>query len=226
MHYRGGGELHLGDLGSVPLSAAPLHLSPIQRSLGLEHWLRTWLDRTTAIATPADWFNNAHQWGSQHSDRPITQTWVWDLPPAAAIHALEELGVARLKRHDVLRGVVLVPNLLQHEWHRRFVRAVDVYFQIAPGAIPEWPATMHEPLTVGLFFPLLPCRPWSWKRVPFLVPLGVALSKMYKTGDPNAGSVLCKLWRRALGAPYMPQSLVSQLLQGSSWRRFLNLPPA
>jgi hypothetical protein len=38
------GEMHLGDLGSVPLSAAPLHLSPLQRAPGLESWLRSWLD--------------------------------------------------------------------------------------------------------------------------------------------------------------------------------------
>jgi hypothetical protein len=101
-----------------------------------------------------------------------------------------------------------------------------VYFQIAAGAMPEWPSTMHEPLTIGMFFPLLPCRPWSWKRVPFLVPMGVTLSKMYKVGDPDAGHILREFWHRALGAPFMPQRLVSQLLQGTSWHRFLNLPPA
>jgi hypothetical protein len=54
--------------------------------------------------------------------------------------------------------------------------------------------------------------------------LGVTLSKMYKTGDPDAGLVLRKFWNRALGAPFMPKSLASDLLQGLSWRRFLNLP--
>jgi hypothetical protein len=219
------GELHLGDLGAVPLSAAPLHLSPIQRSSGLKAWLRTWTDASMCVATPSDWFLDAQQCGAQNCEQPVSQTWIWDLAPAAAIHALEELGVARLRRHEILRGVVLVPALLQHEWHRRFIRVVDVYFQIAPGTIDEWPTAMHEPLTVGLFFPLLRNRPWSWKRVPFMAALGVTLSKMYKTGDPDAGFVLRKFWSRALGTPFMPKSLVSDLLQGSSWRRFLNLPP-
>jgi hypothetical protein len=219
------GEMHLGDLGSIPLSAAPLHMSPVQRAPGLAAWVRSWLDSSATIATPSDWFHDAQQWGAQYAEQPVSQSWVWDLPPAAAIHALEELGVARLKRHELLRGVVLIPNLLQHEWHRRFIRVVDVYFQIAPGSIVEWPTSMHEPLTIGLFFPLLRFRPWSWKRVPFMAALGVTLSTMYKVSDPDAGRVLREFWRRALGAPFMPKSLVSELLQGSSWRRFLNLPP-
>jgi hypothetical protein len=219
------GEMHLGDLGAVPLSAAPLHMSPMQRSPALAYWVRSWLDASATIALPSDWFLDAQQVGAQHGDSPTSQSWVWDLAPAAAIHALEELGAARLKRHELLRGLVLVPNLLQHEWHRRFIRVVDLYFQIAPGSIAEWPLTMHEPLTVGLFLPLLRFRPWSWKHVPFLAALGGTLSKMYKVGDADAGTVLCKFWHRALGAPFMPKGLVSELLQGSSWRRFLNLPP-
>jgi hypothetical protein len=219
------GEMHLGELGAVPLSAAPLHVSPTQRSFGLTNWLRSWLDPSMTVATPSDWFLDAQHWGTHGCIQPVPQTWVWDLAPAAAMHALEELGLARLKRHELLRGVVLVPALLQHEWHRRFIRVVDLYFQIAPGSIDEWPAQMHEPLTVGLFLPLLRIRPWSWKRAPFMAALGVTLSKMYKAGDPDAGLVLCKFWSRALGAPFMPKSMVSNLLQGSSWRRFLNLPP-
>jgi hypothetical protein len=109
------GELHLGDLGAVPLSAAPLHMSPIQRSAGLNTWLKSWTDISMTVATPSDWFLDAEQWGAQDCEQPVSQTWVWDLAPAAAIHALEELGVARLKRHGLLRGVVLVPALLQHE---------------------------------------------------------------------------------------------------------------
>jgi hypothetical protein len=219
------GELHLADLGACPLSAAPLHMSPIQRSPGLTHWLRSWLDTSTTVATPSDWFHDAQHWGSQDCEKPVLQTWIWDLAPAVAIHALEELGIARLKRHDLLRGVVLVPALLQHKWHRRFIRVVDLYFQIVPGAIEEWPSSMHEPLTVGLFLPLIRIRPWSWKRVPFMAALEVTVSAMHKTSDPDAGVVLCKFWSRALGAPFMPKSLVSELLQRSSWRRFLNLPP-
>jgi hypothetical protein len=92
-------------------------LSPVQRAPLLEAWLRTWLDSSVTMATPSDWFHDAQQWGAQYAEQPVSQTWIWDLPPAAAIHALEELGAARLKRHELLRGAILVPNLLQHEWH-------------------------------------------------------------------------------------------------------------
>jgi hypothetical protein len=53
---------------------------------------------------------------------------VWSLPPAAALIALEELGSARLKWHDTLRGVVLVPCLLRPELFRRFRRSVEHFF--------------------------------------------------------------------------------------------------
>jgi hypothetical protein len=151
------------------------------------------------------------------------QTWIWDLPPAAAIHALEELGNARLKRHGVLRGVVLIPQLLQPEWTRRFTRVVDFYFVIQAGAIPEWPDKMHEALTVGIFLPLLRCKPWCWRHVPFLVPLGRTLSGLYKEGDPTAGSILRKFWNVCGRIPYLPERLVCEVLQTTSWARFLGL---
>jgi hypothetical protein len=146
------GEKHVGALSDTPQSAAPLHLSPTQRSPALIAWLCTWLGNDHKIATPKDWFHDAQQ----VSDDGSFETWVWDLPPGAALAALEELGTARLKRHERLQGVVLVPQLLQYEWRRRFCKIVDVYFVLAAGAIPEWPAHMHESLTVGIFLPL--CR--------------------------------------------------------------------
>jgi hypothetical protein len=34
------------------------------------------------------------------------------LPPAAALDALEELGQGRLKHHDLLLGVIVIPAVL------------------------------------------------------------------------------------------------------------------
>jgi hypothetical protein len=100
---------------------------------------------------PVDWFLNAHK---------PTHTWIWPLPPAAAIDALEELStIARLKRQDTLTAIVLVPLLLTPEWFRRFCQVVDVYFVVRPGT-PFWPSNMHEPLLVGCCFPLLRGEPW------------------------------------------------------------------
>jgi hypothetical protein len=58
----------------------------------------------------------------------------------AALIALEELGNARLKRHDSLRGLVLVPSLLRPEWFHCFRWTVDFYFFVPAGSIPtsDW----------------------------------------------------------------------------------------
>lgn len=217
------GELHISLLEKAVQTLMPLHQSPLERSETLKSWLTYWLDNTFHITEPRDWFHDAHQAGQYHF--PLqSETWVWDLPPAGAIHAIEELGVARLKRHDVLRGIVLVPTLLTFEWFRRFTRVVDFYFTIPPGGIAEWPISMHEPLTIGIYLPLFRHCPWDWKRVPFVVSFGIALSAMHKTSETDPRDLLRKFWAACTGVTGMPKRMVREVLQGSSWRRFLNLP--
>jgi hypothetical protein len=67
--------------------------------------------------------------------------WVWDLPPNAALDAVEELGLARFKRHDSLIGIVVVPILLKSEWFRRYVKMLIYTFsyrlvQLLNGPLP------------------------------------------------------------------------------------------
>jgi hypothetical protein len=121
--------------------------------------------------------------------------------------------------------VVLVPGLLQHEWGRRLRRVTDVHFTIPAGSIPEWPEEMFEPLMVALYLPLFRCRPWDWKRVPFLVPLGIALSKMHKESPTSAGPILRKFWGASKQVPVVRQSVLCGMLQDGVWYRFLGLSP-
>jgi hypothetical protein len=217
------GELHADALERTPISAAPLHLSPIERYPVLVGWLKELIGAHLLIATPHDWFYAAQQ-GGQHGTEPLTsETWIWDLPPAAAIHALEELGSGRLKRHEMLRGVVLVPCLLQNEWFWRFARIVDCYLIIPAGAIPAWPESMHEGLVVGFYFPLLRFKPWCWKRIPFVVQLCIKMSKMYRTGDSSAGDILRQFWASSLRVASMPKRVVQRVLQEPTGHQFLNL---
>jgi len=217
------GELHVDALERSMTTLMPLHLSPITRSPQLKQWLSTWIGHAMKIAEPADWFHQAQQSGLYQRESPTF--WVWDLPPAAALDALEELGNGRLKRHELLTGVVIVPHLLSTEWFRRFTRTVDLYFTIPAGGIPEWDDSMYESLTIGLYLPLFRCEPWDWKRVPFVVPLGRSLSAMYQSGDPSAGDILCKFWKSSTGIAFLPKRMVRSMLQSPSWRRFLSFPP-
>ena len=80
------------------MSFIPLHLSAIKRSPTLKPWLLTWLPKETVFLSPQDWFIRGHDitGGTKNEDGiwiPQTQpgTYVWNLPPAAAEIALEEL---------------------------------------------------------------------------------------------------------------------------------------
>jgi hypothetical protein len=131
--------------------------------------------------------------------------------------------MGRLKRHHLLRGVVLVPGLMRPEWFRRFVRTVDVSFVLPAGSCPEWTTSMHEPLTVGIYLPLFRASPWDWRRVPFLVPFAREMSGMYKAGDTSGRDLLREFWASSGVISDMPFSMVSRLLQGNSWREFLGI---
>jgi hypothetical protein len=217
------GEMQLGALAGTPESAAPLHLSPLERSGALLQWIHEWMGQNCNIAKSKAWFYAAQQAGQHDKATAHTEYWVWDLPPAAALHALEELGNARLKRHEVLQGIVLVPGLLQHEWRRRLTSVTDCHFTIPAGAIPQWPKEMHEPLTVGIYLPLFRCQPWDWKRVPFLVPMGISLSKMHKEDPASARSLLCQFWSATKQVPRVRTGVLRVLLQNAAWHRFLGL---
>jgi hypothetical protein len=210
------GELQLGSLLDTSTQVVPLHLDPITRTKGgLSTWVWDWtgLDaKLLPVATPIDWMHQAHLPGS----------WIWTLPPAAALYALEELALARLKRGESVGAIVLIPSLMKPEWFRRFVRTVDIYFAIPVGC-PCWPADMHESLTVGLVFPLLRCEPWHWRRVPFMVGLGRALSAMHKTDYDAARDFLRKFWAARARAACLPKCVVRPLLLQPNYHPFLSL---
>lgn len=217
------GEIQLGAL--IPghqAGAVPLHLGAIERSESLLEWLQSWCGEDARAASPSDWFWEAQQAG-QYDYPPTTTTWIWAPAPAAALDAIEELGNARLKRHDILKGIFIVPHLLRTEWFRRFRRIVDCYFTIPAGTFPFWPANMHEPLTVGIYLPLLRFRPWDWRQVPFLVRFAYSMQAMCKKGDPLVGDYLREFWTACDWIATMPERMVFDVLQHESYRRFLDI---
>jgi hypothetical protein len=132
-----------------------------------------------------------------------------DLPPGAALGAVEELGLARFKPHDSLIGIVVVPLLLKPEWFRRYVKNVDLYFFIPVDAISQWPTSMHEGLTIGVFLPLLRYNPWEWSNVSFMDKLGSTLSALYRTDAARAEHLLREFWIARTWVASMPQRIVN-----------------
>jgi hypothetical protein len=153
-------ELDVGKLTNPTTIQISMHISPIQRN-GLRRTLiSSWISEPLHFAEPHDWFEEAQQ-SHCHIFNPTSQVWIWDLPPAAALDALEELANGRLKRHETLLGIVVIPLILKPDWFTRFVKTVDLYLFVPVGAMPDWPRSMHEGLTIGLYFPLLRYEPWD-----------------------------------------------------------------
>jgi hypothetical protein len=148
--------------------------------------------------------------------------WIWSLPPAAALYALEELAFARLKCGEDVGAIVLVPSLMKPEWFHRFTCTVDLYFTVPVGD-DLWPSSMHESLMVGFIFPLLRYEPWHWRCIPFMVGLGRTLSALHKTNHHEARDLLRKLWAARSRAASLPAHMVRPLLLRSNCHPFLSL---
>ena len=77
-------------------------------------------------------------------------TYIWTPPPAAAEPALEELRKAQHRR-TTSTHIVLIPKLLTPAWRNHLNKVSDV----------GWPTSKHEPLTIGIVFPLIRYQPWQ-----------------------------------------------------------------
>lgn len=116
---------------------------------------------------------------------------LWAPPPAVADAALEQLLIATHKRTDLFH-VVLIPRLMRPLWRRLFHKACDFVFKVEP-THPFWPASMHEPLWVGVVLPFTHHRPWRFKRAPLLVEMGSSLRQMLTSGEGDGGNILREL---------------------------------
>jgi hypothetical protein len=216
------GEVHAKDLLDPLEHHVPLGSFALKDSPQLLKWLSCCLEGDPfQVATPNDWCESAQQWGECEANL-LPKTWVWDLPAIAAPHALEELAWGRLKRHDILRGVVIVPKRFAPAWFRRFTRTVDFYVSIPAGAV-GWPSEMHESLIIAFYFLSLPHRPWDWKKVPFMVGLAWKVSSLFKNGSPAGWDLLREFWRASCWIQSMPQRVVRDLLSQPHFGRFLGV---
>ena len=158
------GDLQLEKLNEDIYLCLPVDHEPFSHSPTLLTWIKSCISDSFLLAEPSDWFSRAQQ---THSTSVSSQSelWVWYFFPAAALDALEELVNGCLKRHEILWGIVIIPVVMQHDWFKRFVKVTYIYLFIPAGSIPEWPANMHEVLTIGLYFPLLRHQPRDWSQV-------------------------------------------------------------
>ena len=162
-------------------------------------WLRSWMgDDYTAPLTPEGWFWKGHMPGIH----------LWAPPPAAGRIALRQLSRAKHKRPEQLTHVVLIPRLLYwEEWQGRFEKEMDLWFMMHAGS--AWPAFAHEPLLVGLSFPMHRSYPWLLRlESQKVVEIGRSLSELSKSSHLLVGNYLRKLWSDPRALPTVSRSMV------------------
>jgi hypothetical protein len=72
---------------------------------------------------------------------------------------------------------------------------------------------MHEPLFVGISFPLLNRNLWSLQRTPLLVELEQQLHQVLSTGPKDGGDILCKLLQTSWQLTSVLESMARKMLQ-------------
>ena len=134
--------------------------------------------------SPEGWFWDGHLPGAH----------LWTPPPAAALIALRQLSRAKHKRPHHVRHFVIIPRLLYwEEWQSRFEKEMDVWFVMHTGTI--WPRLAHEPLLVGISFPMNRSYPWRFgMESQKVVEVGRSLSALSKECHIRLGDRLRELW--------------------------------
>jgi hypothetical protein len=156
----------------------------------LVEWCEGWMrDDYKPPATPIEWFLEAQKPGEN----------IIAPPDVAALHALKEIARGWHKRPRDVTYVILIPRVLyQEEWRSRFQKEIDVWFPLLPGEF--WPRTAHEPLMVGISFPLYRTRPWLLRMErDKVVGVGRRLYQMSKESNLQVRDHLRKLWRNPRG---------------------------
>jgi hypothetical protein len=224
------GNLGEGVMKGAPITSfIPLHLTALERKKDdLFEWISNWAQLENdplggvELLSPSDWFGRGHDHvpgGTLNSDgrwwpdfKP--GIFLWNVAPAAAEIALEELRKARLKRHDSVH-IFLCPRLMEMTWRKHLNKSADLVFEI-PARYSYWSKDMHEPLILALYFPYLSHRPWHLQGSPAIVGMGKRLQKMWKEGDESTGTLLRQFWCTARNLQYMPSRLVFPMLRSTN----------
>ena len=206
--------------GEDMLSYLELDRSAFDRSTSLLKWVRGWTSKLSLEPlSPEGWFEEGH--GVSGGKKDTNGVWIpahvsagnlflWAPPPAVADAALEQLLIATHKRTDLFH-VVLVPRLMRPLWRRLFHKACDFVFKVEPTHL-FWPASMHEPLWVGVVLPFTHHRPWRFKRAPLLVEMGSSLRQVLTSGEGDGGNILRKLLSLPRRIRSLPECLARSVL--------------
>jgi hypothetical protein len=203
------GDLTQGVMAGEPmLKYVPLHLTALDRSPGLEGWIRSWWDdeRGSLVKlAPSGWFDEGQRDGN----------FLWCPAPAAADVVVEQLGEARHKRPQCTH-VVVVPRLMTGNWRKGMLKETDIELTIPVGT-EVWGKVQHEPLLMYISFPLCRHPPWSLKKTRYMAEFCGELRGVWETVPERAGTLLRELFVRTRGLQSLSKGVVRRMLSDPDW---------
>ena len=202
--------------GVEVLHYVPIHLNGIQRSPKLLDWIKSWWDEPELgplhVMTPEDWFLRVMDEGN----------FLWVVPPSAGEAAVEQL-CCHVHGRPNTHHLFVIPRLCTCSWRKQLLKVCDVVLTIQP-QFSFWEADMHEPLLVGIYFPLLPpdirFKPWQLKPTKFVERFKTNLHRMQAARESVDWNILRKFLLQARSIPTLPDGMARQLLQVED-RRYL-----
>ena len=206
--------------GKNMLDFVPIHLTALERSPALLHWIRQWTMLPSLIPLePKDWIWKGQGLSTEFWHNcdgmkfPVVgsdTTLLWSPPPIIADVALEYLRTS-LHRRPQLCHIFVCPKLVTHKWRKNLLKSCDLSFYIDTG--PNfWSGDMHESLLIGIYLPLLPCYPWTYRRSATVLEVERLVREMQKTKAGSPGSVLRKFLKLSRRIPSMQNDMVWKLL--------------
>jgi len=184
--------------GESMLSHVPLRFTALDRQPLLVRWVQSWVPSPTLTTLSVqDWFSTGHGiggWarsatGLHHPSELPTQWFLWSPAPALTDAMLDGLEEARHKRKQH-NHIILVPRLMTFAWRKRLRKICDLVFELPPGARPDWPASEHEPLVVGLTLRFSASSPWQVKGATDVLALERTLREVWRDPDRDERIVL------------------------------------
>ncbi len=215
------GYLAQGVMAGEPMRVhIPIYLSAVERStLDLVPWVQSWSDLESELLDPMGWFQTGHDvegWSvcADGFARPRLvgsgRTFIWSPPPFAADVALAELRKARIKRQRSCH-IFVCPRLCTTLWQKQLYKCADFVFELPVGST-VWPASMHEPLLIGVLFPFLSVKPWQLRGTPKMYAVGRELRGVLQTPELDPRDLLRQFWGTCMGLQHLPERVVRRML--------------
>ena len=212
--------------GKDMLSFIPINASAFDRSKLLSNWFKSWLgDPNACFLEPSEWFWKGQGlsetvWKNTDGvEMPIAgeiKTFIWSPPPCIADVAIEYLRTS-IHRRPQNTHLFVCPKLMTYRWRKAMLRSCDFSFYVDCKS-PHWNSEMHESLLVGVYLPLLPVYPWTFRRSKSVLELERTLQRVQKSKAGAQGPVLCKFLKLSRKLPSMQERMVWKVLSSGRIR--------